>query len=176
MMYISKVSWDVLHGLVVKNKPFNAWDLGPIPGWRTKIPHAEGQLSPCVSTAQRVCSATRERPQSTARTQHSQKKKKKKKKKNNQPRGHHQMLWNVIQGQLRFGNQWDFRTSALVGRVTVLQKVEEVGSSKQQLEDVCLGWAQRGFLLKNINFGVIKSTTWRQKVTNYRKVGKQKLR
>ena len=78
MMYVSKVSWDVLHGLVVKNKPFNAWDLGPIPGWRTKIPHAEGQLSPCVSTAQRVCSATRERPQSTARTQHSQKKKKKK--------------------------------------------------------------------------------------------------
>ena len=40
------------------------------------------------------------------------------------------MLWNVIQEQLRFGNQWELRASALVGRVTVLKKVEEVGSRK----------------------------------------------
>ena len=39
-------------------------------------------------------------------------------------------LRGVIQKQLRFGNQWWLRASALVGRVNVLQKLEEVGSSK----------------------------------------------
>ena len=29
----------------LKNLPSNAGDVGSIPGWRTKIPHAAGQLS-----------------------------------------------------------------------------------------------------------------------------------
>ena len=32
--------------LTVKNLPTYARDSGSIPGWRTKIPHAAGQLSP----------------------------------------------------------------------------------------------------------------------------------
>ena len=36
---------DVSGGLVVKNPPSNAEDMG----WRIKIPHAERQLSPYVS-------------------------------------------------------------------------------------------------------------------------------
>ena len=40
---------DFSGGLVVKNPPSNAGDMGSIPGWRTKIPHAERQLSLCVS-------------------------------------------------------------------------------------------------------------------------------
>ena len=39
---------DFSGGLVVKNPPSNAGDMGSIPGWRTKIPHAERQLRPCV--------------------------------------------------------------------------------------------------------------------------------
>ena len=39
---------DFSGGLVAKNPPSNAGDMGSIPGWRTKIPHAERQLSPCV--------------------------------------------------------------------------------------------------------------------------------
>ena len=49
---------DFPDGPVVKNLPSNAGDIGSIPGWGTKIPHAVGQL------------AERE-------TQHSKKKKKK---------------------------------------------------------------------------------------------------
>ena len=29
----------------VKNPPSNAWDVGSIPGWGTKIPHDIGQIS-----------------------------------------------------------------------------------------------------------------------------------
>ena len=37
---------DFPGGLVVKNPPSNAGDVGSIPGRGTKIPHAVGQLSP----------------------------------------------------------------------------------------------------------------------------------
>ena len=33
---------------VLKNLFSNAGDSGLIPGWGPKIPHAEGQLSPCI--------------------------------------------------------------------------------------------------------------------------------
>ena len=35
---------------VVKNLPSIAGDVGLIPDWRTQIPHATGQLSPCATT------------------------------------------------------------------------------------------------------------------------------
>ena len=38
--------WDFPAGLVVKNPPSNAGDVGSIPGQGTKIPHDMGQLSP----------------------------------------------------------------------------------------------------------------------------------
>ena len=38
---------DLSGGPVVKNLPCSARDAGPIPGLRTKIPHAKGQLSLC---------------------------------------------------------------------------------------------------------------------------------
>ena len=40
------VAQDFPGGPVVKNPPYNAGDAGSIPGRRTKIPHAAGQLSP----------------------------------------------------------------------------------------------------------------------------------
>ena len=40
---------DFTGGSVVKNPPGNAGDLGSIPGWGTKIPHALKQLSPCAT-------------------------------------------------------------------------------------------------------------------------------
>ena len=42
-------------GPVVKNPPSNAGDTGSIPGGGTKIPHAAGQLSPCVTTTELTC-------------------------------------------------------------------------------------------------------------------------
>ena len=39
---------------VVKNQPCNAGDRGLIPGWGTKIPHAEKQLSTPVATTEPV--------------------------------------------------------------------------------------------------------------------------
>ena len=33
---------------MVKKPLSNAGDMGLIPGWRTKIPHAVGKLSPCA--------------------------------------------------------------------------------------------------------------------------------
>ena len=36
---------DFLGGQVVKNLPSNAGDMGSIPGGKTSIPHATGQLS-----------------------------------------------------------------------------------------------------------------------------------
>ena len=41
-------------GPVVKNLPSNAGDVGSIPGWGTKIPHAAGQLSPRATTTELV--------------------------------------------------------------------------------------------------------------------------
>ena len=37
---------------MVKNPPWNAGVTGSIPGLRTKIPHAAGQLSPHTATAE----------------------------------------------------------------------------------------------------------------------------
>ena len=39
-------------GPVVKNPPYNAGDVGSIPGQGTKIPHAMGQLSPRTTTTE----------------------------------------------------------------------------------------------------------------------------
>ena len=41
---------DFPGGPVVKNPPCNAGDVGLIPGWGTKIPHAVRQLSPQAAT------------------------------------------------------------------------------------------------------------------------------
>ena len=40
---------DFPGGPVLRNSPFNAGDAGSIPGWGTKIPHAEGKLTSCAS-------------------------------------------------------------------------------------------------------------------------------
>ena len=47
---------DYPGGPVVKNPPSNAGDVGSIPDWGTKIPHATGQLSPHTATTESVCS------------------------------------------------------------------------------------------------------------------------
>ena len=41
---------------MVKSLPCNAGDVGSIPGWGTKIPHAAEQLSPCATTTELVLS------------------------------------------------------------------------------------------------------------------------
>ena len=46
---------DFPGGPVVKNPPFNAGDVGSIPGQGTKIPHAAGQLSPHATTTELMC-------------------------------------------------------------------------------------------------------------------------
>ena len=70
---------DFPGGPVVKNTPSNAGDAGSIPGQRTKIPHATGQLSLCATTTepthcgahtpqlQSSCTATTEPARSGAR-------------------------------------------------------------------------------------------------------------
>ena len=45
-VYIETRLRDFPGGPVVKNPPSNAGDAGSIPGRATKLPHAEGQLSP----------------------------------------------------------------------------------------------------------------------------------
>ena len=45
-------SWDFPGGPVVKNPPANAGNMGLIPGPRTQIPHATGQLSPCATATE----------------------------------------------------------------------------------------------------------------------------
>ena len=45
---------DFPGGSVVKNPPSTAGDTGSIPGGRTKIPHASGQLSPRAATTEPV--------------------------------------------------------------------------------------------------------------------------
>ena len=49
-MKLKKLTRDVPHGPVVKNLLCNAGDVGSIPGWRPKIPHAAEKLSPCATT------------------------------------------------------------------------------------------------------------------------------
>ena len=52
----NNVGGDFPGGPVVKNLPSNAGDVGSIPGWGTKIPHAVGQLlSPRASTREPAC-------------------------------------------------------------------------------------------------------------------------
>ena len=43
---------DFPGGPAVKNLPYNAGDVGSIPGQGTKIPHAAGQLSPHATTTE----------------------------------------------------------------------------------------------------------------------------
>ena len=50
---------DFPGGPVVKNPPYNAGDVGSIPGQRTKIPHAAGELSPHDTTTE-LGTSTRE--------------------------------------------------------------------------------------------------------------------
>ena len=63
-------STDFPGGLVVKNPPSNAGDVGSTPGWRTNALHAMGQLSPgAASTEPRalgsMCGSKKSRSAST---------------------------------------------------------------------------------------------------------------
>ena len=44
--------WDFPGGPVVENPPYNAGDIGLVPGQGTKIPHAAGQLSLRTATTE----------------------------------------------------------------------------------------------------------------------------
>ena len=44
---------DFAGGPVIKNPPYNAQEVGSIPGRGTKIPHVAGQLSPHTTTRER---------------------------------------------------------------------------------------------------------------------------
>ena len=46
---------DFPGGPVVKNPPYNAGDVGSIPGQGTKIPHAAEQLNPHTTTTELAC-------------------------------------------------------------------------------------------------------------------------
>ena len=77
---------DFPGGPVVKNPPSNARDAGLIPGGRTKIPHAAGQLNLCTTTRAKPRSplaVTREKP--AMKSPHSPKKKRKKGNKGDEP-------------------------------------------------------------------------------------------
>ena len=60
---------DFPGGPLVRNLPSNAGDMGSIPGWRTEIPHASGQLSPLATTRD----AHLPTPHATTKTQRRQK-------------------------------------------------------------------------------------------------------
>ena len=49
---IKKKKRDFPDGPVVKNLPYNAKDMGSIPGQGAKIPHATEQLSLCATTTE----------------------------------------------------------------------------------------------------------------------------
>ena len=51
---------DFPGGPVVKNPPSHAGNVGSIPGERTKIPYATGQLSPRATTTEPVPSGAQE--------------------------------------------------------------------------------------------------------------------
>ena len=72
---IDYILMDFLGGSVVQNLPSNARDSGSVPDQRTKILHAQGQLSPCAKTRE-ACESQWKTPHATAETQLSQKKKK----------------------------------------------------------------------------------------------------
>ena len=60
---------DFPGGPAVKDPPYNAGDVGSIPGQGTKIPNATGQLSPHVTTTELTCLNERARvPQTTEPT------------------------------------------------------------------------------------------------------------
>ena len=52
MEVFKKQMRDFPRGPMVKNPPSNAEDVGSIPGWGTKIPHATGQLSLHATTTE----------------------------------------------------------------------------------------------------------------------------
>ena len=64
---------DFPGGPMIQNPPSNAGNVGSIPGQETKMPHAEGQLSPCTPQLGS--------PRAITKTPHSQKKKKRKERK-----------------------------------------------------------------------------------------------
>ena len=66
--FFLKKRGDFPGGPVVKNPPSNAGDVGSIPGWGTKIPHATGQLSPHVPQLQLARLNERALPQTTEPT------------------------------------------------------------------------------------------------------------
>ena len=66
-------SWDFPGGPVVKNPPSKAGDAGLIPVQGTKIPHATGQLSPCIATEKPLHTIARESLHVTVKTQGRQK-------------------------------------------------------------------------------------------------------
>ena len=47
-----KSTWDFPGGPLLKNLPYDAGDVGSIPGQGTKIPHAAGQLSLHATTTE----------------------------------------------------------------------------------------------------------------------------
>ena len=49
-VFTAENSRDSPGGPVVKNPPCHAGEKGSVPGWRTKIPQASGQLSPSAAT------------------------------------------------------------------------------------------------------------------------------
>ena len=68
--HLTQFQVDFSGGSVARTPSFSARDVGSIPGWVTKIPHAEGQLSPCATTREKS-------PSAPTKSQQSQKKKKK---------------------------------------------------------------------------------------------------
>ena len=51
---------DLPGSTVVKNLSSNAGDLGFTPDWGSKIPHAEGQLSPGVTAREKLMSCSKD--------------------------------------------------------------------------------------------------------------------
>ena len=49
-LFKNTLVWNFLGGPVAENPPCNTVDLSSVPGWGTKIPHAEQQLSLQAST------------------------------------------------------------------------------------------------------------------------------
>ena len=45
---------------MVNNPPSNAGDMGSIPGWGTRIPHATGQLSSAVTAREKPAYCNKE--------------------------------------------------------------------------------------------------------------------
>ena len=50
LTHLKRITRDLPDGAVVKNLPCNGEEVGSIPDWGTRIPHAGGQLSPRATT------------------------------------------------------------------------------------------------------------------------------